>query len=57
MIGAIEWPSNVPSRTAVAVAISSSDVRVATLNIFNPAKICFCMPEENPTVSDISSGR
>lgn len=56
-MGAIEWSSNVPSRTAIAVAISSSDTRVAILNIFKPAKICFCMPEENSIVSDIPSER
>ena len=29
MIGTIEWSSKVPSRTAIAVAMSSSDVREA----------------------------
>lgn len=53
MIGPVESASKVPSSTANAMDISSSDVREAALNIFKPAKSCFCTPEGNSGNVDI----
>lgn len=45
MMGPVEWSSKVSSSTVTAIAISSSDAREAVLNMFKPAKSCFCTEE------------